>query len=195
MIDEIIQNHFPTVMMPKQTDLPELETGKTRLIMADDGVYIETCQLWGKIIRQLWSSPRKLPYGSIVERNDLQTAIAQVEGFVATDLIEKMAENAKVGMEWAGWITYKKPDFRYRELPSISIGAAHVKSSFPLLHKGECLAIDIHSHGNIPAFFSKTDDIDDAGGVKVSIVYGGYKNNEFTEEARRICIEGFFFEM
>ena len=57
------------------------------------------------------------------------------------------------------------------------------------------MVIDVHSHGAIPPFFSATDDEDDKGGVKISLVLGSYqagKDGQTFKMAYRYCVEGFF---
>jgi PRTRC genetic system protein A len=55
----------------------------------------------------------------------------------------------------------------------------------------ESVAIDMHSHGHIPAFFSDTDDRDDAGSVKISGVVGNLDSDTPTA-AFRLCVLGLY---
>ena len=67
----------------------------------------------------------------------------------------------------------------------------------PALPEGTCLAIDVHSHGAMKPFFSSTDDLDDSGGVKLSVVLGSYSREEGRHRFLyrcRIVVEGFFFK-
>lgn len=42
----------------------------------------------------------------------------------------------------------------------------------PTLDENEVAVVDIHSHGRYRAFFSRRDDADDFGGIKLSAVVG-----------------------
>ena len=48
------------------------------------------------------------------------------------------------------------------------------------------------------AFFSSTDDVDDSGGVRLSVVLGSYARSEgrhnFLYKCRAV-VEGFFFDL
>jgi PRTRC genetic system protein A len=41
----------------------------------------------------------------------------------------------------------------------------------PVLQDGEEIAVDLHTHGRLPAWFSATDDADDRG-IKIAGVFG-----------------------
>ena len=68
----------------------------------------------------------------------------------------------------------------------------------PVLPESTHLVIDVHSHGTMKAFFSSTDDFDDSGGVRLSVVLGSYSRNEgrhnFLYKCRAV-LEGFFFDL
>jgi PRTRC genetic system protein A len=55
----------------------------------------------------------------------------------------------------------------------------------------EHLAVDIHSHGCMGAFFSATDDDDDRGELKLSIVIGNLDADEASMRMR-LCALGQF---
>ena len=63
-----------------------------------------------------------------------------------------------------------------------------------LLAEREHLAIDLHSHGLAPAYFSATDDQDDAGAVKISGVFGNL-DQPVPTVALRLCLLGLFIPL
>lgn len=193
--DRIIQNHFPTVMALKYGALPECGTGKTRLLMAQDGLYIETNQPWGRLVHRLYDAPRLLPYGEIEERDDFSELLTQALSMLHNDIIPAAAGYAEQNKEWAGWIVWNEQNGL--EYMPVTFESTYVRAEVrhPDLPKGKHLVIDVHSHGTMPPFFSATDDEDDKGGVKISLVLGSYKagNNAQTfKTAYRYCVEGFF---
>ena len=77
-LDTILQSNLPTIMCPKYESLPYLERQRTRLIMAADGLYIQSHQIWGVLAKQLWESPRILPYGKIKEAATFKDIIKNI---------------------------------------------------------------------------------------------------------------------
>lgn len=57
------------------------------------------------------------------------------------------------------------------------------------------LVIDIHSHGHGPAFFSATDDADDAHATKIALVAGRIAHPDGAEIAARLCVAGMFLPL
>jgi len=54
---------------------------------------------------------------------------------------------------------------------------------------------DIHSHGGGTAFFSSTDDADDAHSTKIALVVGRLGHPDGAEIAMRLCAGGMFLPM
>lgn len=57
------------------------------------------------------------------------------------------------------------------------------------------LVCDIHSHGHSSAFFSATDDADDAHATKISLVFGRLDASEGPAMASRLCAGGMFLPL
>ncbi len=57
------------------------------------------------------------------------------------------------------------------------------------------MVCDIHSHGTGPAFFSATDDVDDAHATKISIVFGRLDQPDGPTRASRLCAGGMFLPL
>jgi PRTRC genetic system protein A len=57
------------------------------------------------------------------------------------------------------------------------------------------MVCDIHSHGHGPAFFSATDDADDAHSTKISIVFGRLDQPDGPAVALRLCAGGMFLPL
>lgn len=65
----------------------------------------------------------------------------------------------------------------------------------PSIAAGWHLVCDIHSHGTGPAFFSTTDDADDAHATKIALVFGRLGHPEGTTMASRLCADGLFLPL
>lgn len=60
----------------------------------------------------------------------------------------------------------------------------------PLLAGNRHIVCDIHSHGHGRAFFSATDDADDAHATKITLVIGRLGGPDSPEFASRLCAGG-----
>ena len=197
--DTLIQKRFPTVMVPKYGELEPCPLHQTRLLMARDGVYIETNQPFGKFMGHLAGFDRDLPYGDVEPANSIVAVLATEEvKEILYRIIKPAAEEYAVkGHEWAGWIVWNEEEgCQYLPLDIETTAVSVIIRDRPVLPEGTYLIADVHSHGRIQPFFSNTDDADDAGGVKASLVLGSY--NGMTEKFKvegRIVIEGFYFPL
>lgn len=192
-LDKITRDHFPAVMVPKYSPLEKCPMGKTRLLMAVDGLYIETRQPWGILIRRLWDAPRALPYGPVNVIDTFSDALYEAHKILETNLdeAERMAEKC---LEWAGWVVWKSGQFSFMPLEYEELSAVKARKIHPRLPEGASLVLDAHSHHRMPAYFSTQDNKDDMGGVKIAQVIGGYTTECGFEQLRtRYCVEGFFF--
>ena len=96
---------MPTVMVPKYGDLGPCLMGRSRLLMGRDGLYLETVQPWGSLVRNLWVSQRPLPYGEVEEVDTFQEVfIILKEKGIMTEITSAAAEYAGNDKEWMGWV-------------------------------------------------------------------------------------------
>lgn len=65
----------------------------------------------------------------------------------------------------------------------------------PILPPDWHLVCDVHSHGRGPAFFSATDDTDDAHATKISLVFGRLDSPNGPVTASRLCAGGMFLPL
>ena len=65
----------------------------------------------------------------------------------------------------------------------------------PALAPGWHLVCDIHSHGTAAAFFSATDDADDAHATKIALVVGRLGHPDGPTMASRLCADGLFLPL
>ena len=77
-------------------------------------------------------------------------------------------------------------------LEETSVGPGHVKVNLPTLEEDEHMVMDLHSHGLTDAFFSRTDNKDDAEvRLKIAGVIGNLDKPEVTTSFR-LCANGVF---
>jgi len=199
--DRLIQERFPTIMAPRYEALPPCQLHQTRLLMARGGLYIDTLQPFGAFRRCLWLADRDLPYGEIEEVDNFSGILKdpQVATIFENYILPQAAAYADDNREWAGWIVRAKGEgYSYLPLDFEATAASVFIGQRPVLPEDTHLAIDVHSHGRMKAFFSSTDDVDDSGGVRLSAVLGSYSKNEgrhnFLYKCRAV-VEGFFFDL
>lgn len=199
-VASILMDAFPTVMVPKYGELFPCPTGKARFLMGRRGLFLEAVKPWGRIVTQLWECPRTqpLPYGEVEEQySDFFKVLDAIEPIMRQEVIPRAAEYAKRDLEWAGWIVFDGEGLRFLSV-DFEAWRAKAKVQYPVLEKGWSLAVDIHSHGMIKAFFSSEDNEDDAGGVKICIVLGDYENRDgkpFFKSKTRFAVQGFFVDV
>lgn len=192
--DIVIQQHAPAVMAPVAGALAELDRAGHRYIAARDGLYLDLNRPWLRL-RQLIapSIAVKLPYGEV------KPAIATEFGKIPRDMLQRFLEEARryAPLEHAAWLVWDCDARRleYVELDVQEMSEGAVRFNRPRLEAHQSLAVDLHSHGYLPAFFSSTDDADDVGDVKISGVVGNLKEGSTPEWKFRLCALGLFKDL
>jgi len=197
--DMLKQQLFPTIMVPQFEELDPCRMNMSRLLIAANGLFIEAVKPWGRIVAPLWVNNRErgLPYGKVIPYyDDFLHILSAVSPVMSTAIVPAAAEYAERDLEWGGWIVHEDGELRYQPVDfEATSGSARI--TYPEL-QGTSLAVDIHSHGRIVPFFSSTDNKDDSGGVRISIVLGNYSNQEGRasfDYRVRFCVEGYFFDV
>lgn len=189
--DAALQSVTPTVMVPRYAELEELTTPGHRLLMAGNGVWLEACRVW-MYSRTRVTPPLNVPvpYGVVTEA--LRFKFGKLPRAMVTQFIEHARTRSP--NECAAWVVWNERTLNWRlELldDEISVGHGHVDVNLPVLGEDEHMVIDLHSHGLTDAFFSKKDNKDDKGEVKISGVIGNL-DLEVVTTAFRLCVDGVF---
>jgi len=189
--DRALQEHTPAVIVPRFSDLAPLEKNGHRYLLAEDGLYIEARRPWLRITWPVAISDAPLPYGA-VHNMGMHIGFQWSE---LTELLDPFERDAHAAMpnEFAAWITWKLTEsgshlLTYLPLYAKSASPGGLDLIRPALPEGEHLVADLHSHGAMEAFFSATDDEDDAGEVKYSAVLGGLGDKP--KWRVRLCLPG-----
>jgi PRTRC genetic system protein A len=190
--DQIVFGETPTLMQPLYGEaLQKPETGKHRFVIASDGVYVEAVNQVLDVRLPVAKSGIKLPYGQIGA-----VGICLVNGKIPKRILQDICEKTFLcgEYEWAGLVVWDKirKEYALFEPEVISFSAGHI-SYLNVLPDKYNLVMDLHSHGTVPAFFSKTDDQSDIGGFYIAGVVGNCDSGEPTF-ATRIVVNGHFFE-
>lgn len=190
--DAALQAHTPVVAVPRFSDLAPLKKNGHRYLVAEDGLYIEVRRPWLSIVWPVAPSDAPLPFGE-ADHVGMRLGFEWKE---LTELMDPFERDARAAMpnEFAAWITWKLTEagghvLTYRPLFASAASPGGLDLIRPTLNEGEHLIADLHSHGSMEAFFSATDDEDDAGEVKYAAVLGGVDTN--TPRWRvRLCLPG-----
>ena len=183
----------PVAAVPRHTPFHPLQDNGHRFLLAEDGLYLEVRRPWLHYIHPLAKqSAVAIPYGAIQGKCELDfvsigSALTQMKEFAAKAKADAPLEGA-ASLLW----DHRKKAWRI-EYPDIIGEATAASIRYRQVEPGpdESLAIDLHSHGRLDAFFSATDDEDDRGAVKISAVFGNLDTDKPTV-AFRLCVLGLY---
>lgn len=186
--DSALLASCPVLAAPRFSDLPAMANGQ-RIVVAANGVFVQVRLDWLDCIQRIGPAvPLALPYGWVQER------VRFAFGRLPIHLIERFLDAARERLpnEAAGALVYSRGSGRLRLVmhPSESASPTHVGYRIPPLAGDETLAVDLHTHGTLPAFWSATDDRDDTG-IKIAGVFG--QLDQTCPSARfRLAINGLY---
>ena len=190
--DTALLRACPCVAMPCYGELAQAEIGQ-RVLVASNGVFLEVRRAWLDCvvrISALRDTP-PLPYGALAER------LSFTFGVIPVALLDEFVAVGRDALpnEVAGALIYDRTSNSLRLVvhEAVRAGPAEVHYLMPALGPGEELAVDLHTHGRLPAFWSATDDADDQG-VKVCGVFGDV-HREAPSAAFRLAINGAFWDL
>lgn len=170
--DRMLLAQMPLVAVPTETQVERLDKNGQRLLMAGNGIFIELRRDWLYAIRQCGGLHPDLqtPFGAVQEVTELAGKR------IPRSLIDAFVEQAKLASpkEVGAIITYDLVLRRWalRMNRSLSASAAALNYEIPDLASNECRVVDIHSHGEGPAFVSSKDRRDTRGATAVVMVTG-----------------------
>lgn len=189
--DAILQAHTPAIMVPRYGALPLMDKPGHRFLVAGSGLWLEVLRPWLYAKVQIAYAEMPLPFGAV--EHTVQYAFGERD---IRALQERFLADAFTAMpnECAAWGVYDEAAgaLGYRPLLADAASPGGVSFHRPRLAEHEHLAVDLHSHGALEAFFSATDDEDDEGEVKISVVAGTL--DRAPTFASRLCLLGQFIE-
>lgn len=184
--DAMILAAYPLAMASCDGPFEEMVSDGCRYIVAKNGLWREVrsdfihCLLPIAVRKGL-----TVPYGELHPFVNIR--VPTVPGEMWLEF--KQAAIAAMPNECAGGILFNKKLKTWRLCMRESISASPVRVHYKevQLQADEVLVVDIHSHGNLEAFFSDTDDRDDKGSIRFSAVMGrvGSANPQLRS---RLCV-------
>jgi len=191
-LDAILQQVAPTVMVPRYDKLDPLASNGHRYLAAADGLWLEVRRPWLHMVGKIADSEIPLPYGIVEPFNAYAFDARDLDPLIVRFELEARAALPNEHAAWALWDEAARR-LVYAPVQTLHASAGGIAATRPRIAGNEHLAIDMHSHGILPAGFSATDDADDAGEVKISIVVGSLDRLRPTL-ATRLCAMGLFHE-
>ncbi|WP_246795656.1 PRTRC system protein A [Burkholderia perseverans] len=191
-LDNALFDSAPVAVVPRHAKFAALQDIGHRFLVAAEGLFIEIRRPWLHLIQPLAAidGSTRPPYGSIEPK--IEFAFGKLGA--AEPHFRRFADEAGSASpnEHAAWIvwndTEKKLEYKSVAIRSATPGSLEIDR--PALAEHESLVIDLHSHGAGKAFFSSTDDRDDAGEVKISGVIGGLGTGAEKSVVFRLCALG-----
>ena len=190
--DAALHAACPVLPVPRFGELASATPGQ-RVLLARDGVYLEVTRTWFRCVLKLASLPNKppLPYGEV------QEVIRFVFGVIPVTLLEEFIAYGRrcLPNEAAGALVYSRERGTLRLVlhEALHTGPDGIHYRVADLSDDEELAIDLHTHGKLSAFWSATDNADDQG-VKVCGVFGHLDRHQ-PSAAFRLAINGHFIAL
>lgn len=170
--DKLLLAQMPIVPLPVETEVDRLDRNGQRLLIAANGIFIEIRRDWLYAVRLCGELDPLLqrPFGSLAETTEL------AGGRVPRRLVDEFVQLAREAspLEVGAIITYDSASGKWalRANHSVSSSAVRLRYEIPDLLPTEHRVVDIHSHGEGPAFLSATDIADTRGTTAVVMVVG-----------------------
>ena len=188
--DAAVQATCPVRAVPRYGDLPVHASGQ-RMLLAGNGLFVQMKTPWLDCTTRVAEAGMRLPFGSLDE------TISFAFGVIPVGLLERFIEQARLALpnETAGALIFnvRTGGLRLAMHEAVAAGPAHVSYRIEELPDDELLAVDLHSHGRLPAFWSAEDDRDDQG-VRVCGVFGNLDRERPTARFR-LVLNGLFKDL
>ncbi|WP_426078655.1 PRTRC system protein A [Janthinobacterium sp. PSPC3-1] len=168
--DTALQAACMLIAAPRFGPLPAMPSGQ-RMVLAANGLFLQVRLSWLKCLLRVGVTHPQLsvPYGTLEEAVQFRFGplpAGPINAFVR-------AGRQCLPNELAGGLVYcaGTRSLRLQLFETRFANAERVDYRLPTLAADEVLAVDLHTHGTAPAFFSSDDDRDD-NGVKIAGVFG-----------------------
>ncbi|AYO76409.1 PRTRC system protein A [Sphingobium yanoikuyae] len=181
----------PSGRSPAIDALREARTGQG-LAIGQAGVMLILRRPWLALDTYVTRPPSAyLPYG----KGDQERAELRC-GLVPHVFLEMVLRHLRAALpnEAAAFVTWNEKTRAFAvEFPDIDEATpSRLVYRTPVLPPDWHVVCDIHSHGTGPAFFSATDNADDAHATKISLVFGRLDQPGHEDMASRLCAAGMF---
>jgi PRTRC genetic system protein A len=190
--DAALAASCPVVGAPRFGSLEPLAQGQ-RMVLANDGMYLQFRGPWLSCTTRVAAIEPglRLPYGAMA------ATIEFAFGSIPLALLEEFIERGRAALphEAAGALVYDaasgKLTLRMHE--ALDAGSGHIHYRMAPLAEDEALAVDLHTHGCLGAFWSPADNRDDLG-IRVCGVFGNL-DRERVSARFRLALNGLYLDL
>lgn len=187
--DAALRETCPCVGMPLFSPLDPLPAGQ-RTVVGRNGVFMQLRNAWLDCTTRVGD----LAPGLVLPYGDASESVVFIFGVMPMRLLERFIEQARKALpnEAAGALIYDCDSgaLRLSMHEAVEAGPNRIRYRIDDLGVAELLAVDLHTHGRSPAFWSRQDDRDDQG-MRVCGVFGNL--DRATPSAKfRLAMNGLF---
>lgn len=169
--DAFLLAHTPVVVVPRFGVFEPLLTNGHRFLVCQDGLWIEVRRDWCHIV---WP---------IAEQHAVPTPFGLVERHAALSFgdiprwcLDRFIEDARHAhpVETGAVVLWDADtkSLQYERVEELQAGVGHLRAKWPATTERRTVAIDLHSHGPLEAYFSATDLQDTGSEVVIAVVVG-----------------------
>ncbi|AOR76298.1 PRTRC system protein A [Novosphingobium resinovorum] len=191
---------FPCYPVPPSGQTPAIEELRSvragqGLLVGADGVMLILRRPWLALDAHIAPTlDGHVPYGKVGD------PMAELRcGLIPRELLRHILQHFEAALpnEAAAFVIWDEHTAQFTiAYPEIEAATpSRLVYRTPTLAQGSHIVCDIHSHGNGAAFFSATDDADDAHSTKIAIVFGRLDHPAGPTAAARLCAGGMFLPM
>jgi|JI10StandDraft_1071094.scaffolds.fasta_scaffold85672_6 PRTRC genetic system protein A len=170
-IDLMLQRHAPVEFVPVYGQFERLDSVGHRFLVARDGLWLEVRRAWA-YIRWPIAQSRKVPIpaGELTREVDLK--FGRLPRWLVDDFVEMANEASPAEVGAVGVWDEGTESFELMFTRTLQSGIGHLRYQRPEVAEGRHIVMDLHSHGQLKAYFSKTDLADTGSEVVICVVVG-----------------------
>jgi PRTRC genetic system protein A len=188
---------YPIPQVGRSPAIEELRSAPAGegVIVGRDGVMLVVRRPWLEVDALMAPPlPGYVPYGSVGRPRAMLRC-----GLIPGDLLDRILAHFITALpnEAAAFVLWNavSGEFDVHFPDTVEATPSRLVYRPPAVGPGWYVVCDIHSHGRGRAFFSSTDDVDDAHSTKIALVVGRLDDPEGAEIASRLCAGGMFLPM
>jgi len=183
---DFLAQQFPVSAVGLDGTFKDLDSG-VQFLVANDGLWRHIQTPWLESFQPLaLQDGLAVPFGRLTRKVKFKVPAP------GKDLWRKFLKLARDAMpnECAAALVWNTTNasWRFAQRVATFSSPAYIEYAEVEIDDGEILVVDIHSHAQYAAGFSAQDDIDDKGGIKLSVVFGNIDSN-VTMAARLMLID------
>lgn len=187
--DLALQLACPIVAMPMFSALEPMAQNGERIVMAANGTFLEVRRSWARFVRKVGEVGTVVPFGKLEESTTYFTTKLPRELLQEFMRWAREDSHVEIGANIV-WNDVTK-QFRLVRSGTVHGTCSRLDYKIPDMDPNEQIVVDCHSHSTSKAFFSRTDNEDDAHAVKMAFVVG-HCNLPIQSVKMRLCIRGQF---